>query len=445
MERWHKGGQRVHASGLEELATALPIGQQHLPLRKVVAVGIGNALEFYDFLTFSFFAIQIGHCFFPQSETSHGLLYSLATFGVGFLTRPLGGVIIGMYGDRVGRKPAMVFSFALMGACMLGLVLTPSYAQIGIAAPILLVIFRLVQGFALGGEVGPSTAFLLEAAAPNRRGLYVSLQLMTQDVAVLGAGVAGFVLTSALTPAALDAWGWRVAFLIGTAVVPMGLQMRRNLPETIGDADRRRTTPEQRRIPVRLIVLALMLMMAATIYLYGLDYITTYAQDGLHMTPALAFGATVVIGLCAAVADPLSGLLSDRIGRRPVMLGAVVILVLLLVPAYMAMTELHSVPVVYSAIAILAVLQAFLTTPALVTVTESLPKAVRSGALAMLYAVATSIFGGSTQFVIKGLSDLSGSPLAPAWYMTGAVLIGGIAMTLMPETAPVKVGLAPGH
>ena len=124
---------------------------QHLPLRKVLAVGVGNALEFYDFLTFSFFAIQIGHCFFPQSQTSHGLLYSLATFGVGFLTRPLGGVIIGMYGDRVGRKPAMVFSFALMGACMLGLVLTPSYAQIGIAAPILLVIFRLLQGFALGG------------------------------------------------------------------------------------------------------------------------------------------------------------------------------------------------------------------------------------------------------------------------------------------------------
>jgi MHS family citrate/tricarballylate:H+ symporter-like MFS transporter len=136
----------VDASGL--------VGQ-HLPLRKVLAVGVGNALEFYDFLTFSFFAIQIGHCFFPQSQTSHGLLYSLATFGVGFLTRPLGGVIIGMYGDRVGRKPAMVFSFALMGACMLGLVLTPSYAQIGIAAPILLVIFRLLQGFALGGRSRP--------------------------------------------------------------------------------------------------------------------------------------------------------------------------------------------------------------------------------------------------------------------------------------------------
>src|SRR5580658_987771 len=215
-----------------------PLEQQYLPLRKVVAVGIGNALEFYDFLTFSFFAIQIGHSFFPQSQTSHGLLYSLATFGVGFLTRPLGGVVIGMYGDRVGRKPAMVLSFGLMGASILGLALTPSYAQIGIAAPILLVIFRLVQGFALGGEVGPTTAYLIEAAPPHRRGLYVSLQLMTQDLAVLAAGLAGFVLTTWLTPAALDAWGWRIAFLVGASIVPLGLRMRRNLPDTLPDTDR---------------------------------------------------------------------------------------------------------------------------------------------------------------------------------------------------------------
>jgi MHS family citrate/tricarballylate:H+ symporter-like MFS transporter len=441
----HKEGRPVDSHTLAEQAALLPTEQQYLPLRKVVAVGVGNALEFYDFLTFSFFAIQIGHCFFPQSQTSHGLLYSLATFGVGFLMRPLGGVLIGMYGDRVGRKPAMVLSFALMGASILGLALTPSYAQIGIAAPILLVIFRIVQGFALGGEVGPSTAFLVEAAPPNRRGFYVSLQYMTQDLAVLGAGVAGFLLTTCLTPAALDAWGWRIAFLIGTAVVPIGLHLRRNLPETLHDADRRVTRAEQRRVPVRLIVLALMLIAAVTIYIYGLDYITTYAQDSLHMTPALAFGATMVIGICAVAADPLSGLLSDRIGRRPVMLGAVVILMLLLVPAYMAMTELRSVLVVYGASAILAVLQALLTAPALVTVTESLPKTVRSGALSMIYAVAASVFGGSTQFAIKGLIDLTGNALAPAWYMTGAVLIGGIAMTLMRETAPVKVGLAPGH
>jgi len=438
-------GQRLDASALAELAAARPIEQQYLPLRRVIAVGIGNALEFYDFITFSFFAIQIGHCFFPPSQTSHGLLYSLATFAVGYLSRPLGGIVIGIYADRVGRRPAMVFSFALMGAAILGLSLTPSYAQIGIAAPILLVIFRLVQGIALGGEVGPSTAFLIEAAPPNRRGLYVSLQYMTQDVAVLGAGVAGFVLTTWLSPAELDAWGWRVAFLLGTAVVPIGLYMRRNLPETLHDADRYHSTAAQRRVPPRVIVLAPMLIAAVTIYIWGLDYITTYAQDSLHMTPAVAFGATVVLGVCALVADPASGLLSDRFGRKPVMLAAVGILLLLLIPAYIAMIRLHSVPVVYGATAILAVLQAFLTAPALIAVTESLPKAVRAGALGMVYAVPASVAGASTQFAIKGFTELTGSPLAPAWYLTGAVLIGGIAMTFMRETAPVKVGVAPGH
>src|ERR1700693_1762525 len=134
----------MDAIGLDELAPSRPSEPQYLPLRKVVAVGVGNALEFYDFITFSFFAIQIGHCFFPESQTSHGLLYSLATFGVGFLIRPVGAIVIGLYGDRVGRKPAMVFSLALMGISVLGLSLTPSYAQIGIAAPILLVMFRLV-------------------------------------------------------------------------------------------------------------------------------------------------------------------------------------------------------------------------------------------------------------------------------------------------------------
>jgi MHS family citrate/tricarballylate:H+ symporter-like MFS transporter len=426
----------LDATVVNEEVAGRPLHPEYLPLRKVTAVGIGNALEFYDFLTFSFFAIQIGRCFFPESQTSHGLLYSLATFGIGFLTRPMGGIVIGTYGDRAGRKPAMVLSFGLMGAAILGLALTPSYAQIGIAAPILLVIFRLIQGFALGGEVGPSTAFLVEAAPPHRRGFYVSVQYMTQDLAVLAAGLVGFLLTTWLSPAALDAWGWRAALLIGTAVVPIGLYMRHNLPETIDD--RQVATAEQRHVPARLVVLALMLMMSATIYLFGLDYITTYAQDSLHMTPALAFGATVVIGLCAVVADPISGLLSDRIGRKPVMLGAVVILVLLLVPAYMVMIKLPSVAVVYGAIAILAVLQAFLTAPALITITESLPKAVRSGALAIIYAVATSVFGGTTQFAIKELTDLTGSPLAPAWYMSGAVVIGGIAMALMRESAPVK-------
>jgi MFS family permease len=411
----------------------------YLPLRKVVAVGLGNALEFYDFLTYSFFAIQIGHCFFPDSATHHGLLLSLATFGVGFVTRPLGGWLIGRLGDRVGRKPAMMLSFALMGGSIVALALIPSYAEIGIAAPILLVLCRLVQGFALGGEVGPSTAYLIEAAPPHRRGLYVALQYMTQDLAVLAAGLVGFILANLLDADALDAWGWRLALLIGAAVVPVGLWVRRGLPETLPTKSEGPTA----RIPVRLAILGLLMLMATSICIYGIDYITTFAQDSLHLAAGAAFGATVVTGLCSVIADPISGLLSDRVGRKPVMIGAVVILILVLVPSFWAMTRLPNVAIVYGATAILATLQAFVAAPGLILITESLPRSIRASGVGILYAVAIAAFGGTTQFMVKYLTDATGSPLAPAWYLSVAVAIGAVAMALSPETAPTDPNRRP--
>jgi MHS family citrate/tricarballylate:H+ symporter-like MFS transporter len=268
----------------------------YIPLSKVFVVGIGNALEFYDFLTYSYFAIQIGHCFFPAAQTRHNLLFSLATFGVGFFTRPLGAIIIGRIGDRAGRKPAMVLSFGLMGIGIAGLALTPSYATIGIAAPILLLVFRLLQGFALGGEVGPTTAFLIEAAPPNRRGVYVAVQYMTQDMAVVAAGVVGYALSNWLSAVELDRWGWRLAFMRGAAVVPFGLYLRGTLPETLTVADREITSCEQRKVPPRLLVLGLLLGMATTIGGYGLSCMTTYAQDSLRLAAGIAFGATIMNG-----------------------------------------------------------------------------------------------------------------------------------------------------
>jgi MFS family permease len=408
------------------------IDSGHLPLRKMVAVGIGNALEFYDFLTYSFFAIQIGHCFFPEG---HGLLYSLAVFGVGFLTRPLGGLVLGMMGDRVGRRPAMVLSFSLIGLALIGIAVTPSYAQIGIAAPILLVIFRLMQGFALGGEVGASTAFLVEAAPPNRRGLYVSIQYMTQDFAVLVAGIVGFVLSELLEPEQLDEWGWRAAFLLGTAVIPVGFYLRRSLPETL-TVEEQRSAPSKGRIPFGFVLLALLMTMATSTYIFGIDYITTYVQDSLKMSSRAAFGATVLIGLCATIGDPISGLLCDRFGRKKVMLSAVVIILLVVTPSFLAMTRLGGNGVVFAATALLATLQSLLIVPALTTIAETLPKAIRSGTIGVVYAVSTSIFGGSTQMVVKSLIDWTGSPLAPAWYICGIVAIGGVAMALVRESAP---------
>ena len=418
-------------------SAAAPTG--YLPLSKVGAVGIGNALEFYDFLSFGLFSIQIGHTFFPASQTSHGLLYTLATFGVGFATRPLGGFILGAYGDRVGRKPAMMWSFALMGVAIFGLVLTPGYAQIGIWAPILLVFFRLLQGFALGGEVGPSTAFLIEAAPPNRRGLYVGLQMATQDLAVLVAGIVGFLLTLLMTPAVLDAWGWRVAFLLGAAIVPFGLIIRNNLPETFSARDHD-VAPEKGPSEItRLFVLGVLMLGASTIAYYGIEYINTYAQDTLHLSVKLAFGTTILLGVVMVITDVLCGFMTDRVGRKPIMIMASVAVVLVIIPAFAILNRFPSPPVIFAVTAILGILSALISGPALISVTESLPIAVRSGVLGTLYAIAMSAFGGTTQFVAKGLIELTGNPLAPAFYITGAMVIGIGAMLLVRETAPVKV------
>ena len=425
---------RESAPGVE---TSPPI---RLPLWQVVAVGAGNALEFYDFLTFSFFAIQIGHTFFPASATSHGLLFSLATFGAGFLTRPLGGLIIGAYSDRAGRKPAMMLSFVLMGGAMVGLALTPSYAQIGLSAPLLLLAFRLVQGFALGGQVGPSTAFLIEAAPPMRRGLYVGLQYGTQDLAVLVAGIVGFTLSNLLAPAALDAWGWRVAFLLGATIVPLGLVLRRGLPETLEQGVSRTASARAPRPPLRILVLGLFMLANTGISNYVLEYMTTYAQDSLHMAVNTAFGLTIVLGLFMMVSEVLGGMLTDRVGRKPVMVTAASLMMLLVIPAYVVMTRSPNVLVIFAVMAVLAVFNGFFSTPALVAVTEGLPKAVRSGALGTLYAVAMATFGGSTQAVIKWLIDVTRSPLAPAWYLAGATAVGLVAMVLTRETAPIKTG-----
>jgi MHS family citrate/tricarballylate:H+ symporter-like MFS transporter len=414
--------------------------QKSIPLSKVFVVGIGNALEFYDFLTYSYFAIQIGHCFFPAAQTAHGLLFSLATFGAGFFTRPLGAIVIGRIGDRAGRKPAMVLSLALMGIGITGLALTPSYATIGIFAPILLLVFRLLQGFALGGQVGPSTAFLIEAAPLNRRGLYVAVQFMTQDLAVVAAGVVGYALSNWLSATALDLWGWRLAFLIGAAVVPFGVYLRTTLPETLTDANRDAIEHEPRRLPPRLLGLALLLLMAATIGGYGLSYMTTFAQDSLRLAAGVAFGATIMNGLGNLLGDLLSGLCSDRYGRKPVMLVSIVLLILLVLPGYLAMTHFPGALTVYLATSVLCVLQQLFTNAAMVTIAESLPTAVRSTVLATLYAIATTVFGGTTQLVIKLLTEGTGSSLAPAWYISGALAIGAVAVILIRETAPVKTG-----
>jgi len=408
--------------------------------RHVAAVAAGNALEFYDFLTFSYFAVYIGHTFFPFATGSNSLLFTLITFGVGFLTRPLGGIVIGNMGDRIGRRPAMVLSFTLMGLGVIGLALTPSYAQIGMAAPVLVILFRLLQGFALGGEVGPSTAFLVEAAPPERRGFYGSLQYMTQDTAVLAAGIVGTVLASVLTTQQLTDWGWRVAFLLGAVIVPFGIIARRNLPETHAtSADDAGSRWEEFK-PYRLVaLLGLLMLMGGTIATYIGGYMTTYAIDTLHMPANVSFGVNIVLGLCAITFQPLSGYLSDIFGRKPLMVGFGILLVLSAAPAFWVISTYRTTLALYGMGGLITILLALSATPVIVALTETIPARIRSGTVSIIYAVSIAIFGGSAQPIVKWLIENMHNSLAPAWYMTIAYSIAIVAMMLMPETAPRKL------
>ncbi|MEY4708100.1 MAG: hypothetical protein RJB58_1823 [Pseudomonadota bacterium] len=399
----------------------------------------GNGLEFYDFLIFGFFAVQIGAVFFPNSDPTTSLLQTLAIFGVGFLTRPLGGAVIGPLGDRIGRKPAMLFCFGLMGFSILGMVLTPSFDSIGWAAPVLVVIFRLLQGFALGGEVGPATAYLMEAAPAQKRGLYVSLQFATQQAAILTAGLVGVVLSNLLSPQDLNQWGWRIAMLLGVTVVPFALVMRRTLPETLElRADTVREPLTRAHLWLGLVTVSM--LASATIATFTMTYMNIFATHTLGFTSALAFGAVVVSGSCGVIFNPVGGWLSDWIGRKPVMMTAAGLLCVVGIPCFILMSQLRTPLALYAGTALMSILLS-LSLPAIMSsLSESLPQHMRSGGIGIIYAIAISVFGGTAQFVVAWLTEVSGSPLAPSWYMCGALLVGICGMVLMRETAPVKTG-----
>ena len=414
-------------------------GGASLSWRQALAVAVGNGLEFYDFVTYAFFASQIGRTFFPSQTPGLSLLASLATFGVGFLTRPLGALVIGRFGDRAGRKPAMMLSLALIGVAVTGLALTPSYASIGSLAPILVIGFRLLQGFALGGEVGPSTALLFEAAPPGRRGLYVSLQATSADSAALVAGVVGVVLASYLDATQLDAWGWRIAQLLGVCIIPIAFVLRRSLHETLTAPAAAAHGEASTTGYGRVVLLGLMMLSAATTNNYVLEYMTTYASNTLGMSAAVSFGATAMIGASGLVCDTLGGWLSDRFGRKPVMIFPWLLLIVAIYPSFWLLERLRTQTALWTVSAVLNGIQTLSSATIIVAITESLPKRIRSGAVALIYALAISVFGGSTQFLVGWSIRASGNPLAPAWYMLGAVTIGLVAMTQLPESAPVKM------
>ncbi len=423
-------------------ATLEDSGQAAVTRRQITAAVMGNALEFYDFTTYTLFAVQIGRTFFPVHTAFENLMLSLMTFAVGFIGRPVGAVIIGAFGDRAGRRPAMMLSFTLMGLGIVGLVLIPSYAAIGAAAPVLLLVCRLVQGFALGGEVGPTTAFLIEAAPLNRRGLIGAWQSASQGVASLVGAAIALLLTSLLTAGQLESFGWRIAFGLGAVVLPFGLAMRRTLPETLHRTEAPLSVHPTGRGPfshARPILLGLGMIMSFTTSTYVLLYMTTYASQTLHMTQADSFGASVSNGVSSVAFALLGGALSDRFGRKPVMITARVMFLLATFPAFFLIVRNHDAVTLIVATGVIGALSSTSVGVALVSLTESLRKDVRSTGLAVVYAVAVAVFGGVAQPFVTWLIQATGSPMAPAWYMMAAAGVGIVAMALMRETTPSRI------
>lgn len=414
--------------------------------RHVLAATLGNALEFYDFLTYSFFSIQIGHAFFPSESAYGSLMLSLATFGAGFLTRPVGAFVIGRYSDRVGRRAAMTLCLMLIGGSIIGMALTPSYAQIGLAAPVLAVIFRMMQGFSLGGEIGSNTAFLMEAAPIHRRGWIVSWQGASQSIALVAGGSVGLLLTALLPPDLLDVYGWRIAFLLGAAVLPFGLWMRKNLPETLHEPESTALagTEVSGSIPVpapwRVMLLAIVIFASGTTATYIFSYIVTYAQDTLHMPGNAGFLATTTGNLLSMGSVLWGGWLSDRYGRRPIMIGGNLAFLLLIYPAFAWITASRSDAALVTSITLLNGVGSFAWGAFYASFAELLPKRIRGSGFGVIYSVSIAAFGGTAQLVTRWLIQVTGSAMAPAWYMIGAAAIGQVALLLMPESAPVKVG-----
>ena len=405
--------------------------------RSVVAAAVaGNALEFYDFITYAFFAVYIGKSLFPDHTAYISLLMSVGVFGIGFLARPLGGVVFGLMGDRIGRRASLIVTIGLMTVGTLGVALTPSFASIGIAAPVIVVIARLVQGLALGGEIGPSSAFLVEAAPAGKRGLYASWQLGSQGAGILVAGIMGFIFSRVLSHADMLAWGWRVPFLIGLLILPLAVYLRRAMPETLHVRPKPNAAQGDRvhKAPGMLLLIAVGVILGGTVSTYVGTYMTTYAITALKMPVSAAMGATVAVGLFTLVFSIVGGWLSDRYGRKPVMLWPRVVAAVATVPAFLL---LNAAPTPFTLVlvsAFLAALTAISGAASLVAIPEAFARRHRALGLGVAYAIGVSIFGGTTQFIITWLIHVTGNAVAPAWYVTIASIITAVAMLAMPET-----------
>jgi MFS family permease len=413
-------------------------------IRTVFRVASGNFLEMYDFMIFGYFSAAIGRAYFPSSSEFASLMFSMTTFAVGFMMRPLGAIFLGAYIDHIGRRKGLLVTLLLMSVGTLTIAAVPGYASIGLFAPIVVVLGRLCQGFSAGVELGGVSVYLSEIATPGRKGFYVSWQSASQQVAVVFAGVLGYALSSLMPPEALNAWGWRIPLIVGCLIIPFIYMIRRTLQETEEFAARKHhpTSAEIYRSMLqhwRILLTGVAMVLMTTVSFYTITaYTPTFGRSILKLSQSDALLVTLCVGISNLIWLPLMGALSDRVGRRPLLLSFAGIAVLTAYPAMAWLVEQPSFVKLLCVELWLSFIYAGYNGAMVVHLTEIVPVAVRTAGFSLAYSLATTI-GGSTPVIVTYLIHETGNRAMPGAWLS---LAAGLAFITAHITRPRKANMA---
>ncbi len=406
--------------------------------RQIVAVAIGNALEWYDFAIYGYVAVTISKLFFPPETGWTPLLATFGLFAVSYVVRPVGGILLGHYADQYGRKALLVFVIGLMSVASAMIAAAPTYQMIGVAAPSLIVVARVLQGLAAGGVFGSATAFLVEHAPPESRGLYGSWQFSGQGAAIMLSGAVGMFVTHYLDPHQLESWGWRLPFLLGLVLGPIGVYIRFKLSETPEFLEEQSRHSGGRSVISMIamykynVLVGLGLVVGGTAAFYVLFvFMPTYSIRVLHLGSAVSFLAMVAAGVTVAICCPLMGLISDRIGRWPVMMAAATIFLVAVYPGFRWLQAAPSGATLVMLELGFGFLFAAYAGPGGATIAMLYPVHSRATAMAIAYNVAVAVFGGGAPMIVTWLIAWTGDPIAPAYYVMTGVFISVLALAAM--------------
>jgi MHS family proline/betaine transporter-like MFS transporter len=402
----------------------------------IVAVSIGNALEWYDISSYGYFAVYVSKAFFPNSDPTVSLLLTFGTFGLAFLIRPIGGVLLGSYADRHGRKASLMISIVLMTFGTLAIAIMPTYETIGILAPIAVLVARLVQGFSAGGEFGSSTAFLVEHV-PGRRGFIASWQFASQGLGQVLSSAFGVGLTSWLTVADMNSWGWRIPFLFGILVGPVGIYIRNHLEDATPPPAAEQDSPV-REVFLRQkfrVLLGIGALAISTAVNYLIIFMPTYVVKTLNLPAVVGFEATLAGALSVTLLTPIAGIVSDRIGRTTHMIAINLLLWASIVPAFLLLTKNPTPMVIILAVLWLATLKSLYFGPLAALMSELLPAATRATGLGLGYNIGVALFGGMGPVIMTWLGSIAFvGELSPAYYLTFVGLLSLSALVTIRRT-----------